>query len=305
MEQVSTPCPELRQCFWRIILMSDSCKPGGQRWGFRNTDFFFIFWESLGVVSLMMSQGGPVCPWMSPSSHTFLYSPSEADLCPGQTSWLATMTTSVHQPRWCGVPRVVPFLIPETHAFFHWLGRSIWDVKTTLFSCVRRSSTDINFKVIVWVELWTPKKICWSPSPNPDTSEGDLIWKWGLYGSEDEIIEESGGDPNPTWQVSSEADTHGRTCLITNAEMWVGSCQLRNTKCLLTPSEARRRRERLPSWLKREPRPADLILDFGQILEPWDHILTVSSHSVCGTFMEALGTWCGCVTSMSHHWIKL
>lgn len=40
--------------------MSDSCKPGGQRWGFRNTDFFFIFWESLGVVSLMMSQGGPV-----------------------------------------------------------------------------------------------------------------------------------------------------------------------------------------------------------------------------------------------------
>lgn len=31
---------------------------------------------------------------------------------------------------------------------------------------------------VLWVELCPPKEICWSPNPN--TSERDLIWRRGL-----------------------------------------------------------------------------------------------------------------------------
>lgn len=44
----------------------------------------FLFWESLGVVSLMRSQGGPFTFNVTFFPH-ILYSPSEAGLCPNQT----------------------------------------------------------------------------------------------------------------------------------------------------------------------------------------------------------------------------
>lgn len=136
MEQVSTHCPEQRPCFWRIILMSESCKPGAQWRGFKNTDFFFFLGKPWSCHFNEATGRSRHCPWMLPSSHTFSVLSLGSWSLPRPDSLLATTTTSVRQPRWCGVPRAVPFLIPETHAFFHWLGRSIWDVKTTLYFTV-------------------------------------------------------------------------------------------------------------------------------------------------------------------------